>query len=340
LKELGTNRQPLFFDYGQFQGVTLSGDADFSDSALGRFSIDSSQIGGGLILNDSEVRCSYELKNSDIGFVLAERAGFGTGKSGGVGPNAVGGGEALHGIYSWWLKFWDPKKAELGTAGQRNARRLLTSPAARELFIKEDLTCKHNPMGDEAGIRFSILETHVKTNVCLRSFSWLHWPGDYNLEAHPKSALILNGTNVDVGLVVTFQPDDFDQTKIDEQTPALVGESRSFEAKGLTAGSLIFEFSEQKSIYGTQLDGLKFGRIHNNLANCEFKSETDVSHRTSGSSARPVPPTVEQVATWLSRNQKTGFLVATVHRICRRIRKHRRRCNVFASCSGESRIMG
>ena len=84
-----------------------------------------------------------------------------------------------------------------------------------------------------------------------------------------------------------------------------IGESRSFEAKGLTAGSLIFEFSEQTSIYGTQLDGLKFGRIHNNLANCEFKSETDLPNgKTSGSSARPVPPTVEQVATWLSRSQK------------------------------------
>jgi hypothetical protein len=134
--------------------------------------------------------------------------------------------------------------------------------------------------------------------VCLRSFSWLYWPlGEYDLKLHPKSALILNGTNVDVGLIVSFQPDH-----LDTQTSAQIRDARLLEAKGLTAESLIFEFSETKSSYSTQLDGLKFGRIHSNLANCQFKSETSIG-KASGSSQRPQPPNVYQVATWLTRNK-------------------------------------
>jgi hypothetical protein len=200
-------------------------------------------------------------------------------------------------VYSWWLKFWNKTSNDVRTEGQEKARKLLTSPAVRETIRKTAQQCKDDT-DDEAGIRFAVLETHVKTNVCLRSFSWLYWPlGEYDLKLHPKSALILNGTNVDVGLIVSFQPDH-----LDTQTSAQIRDARLLEAKGLTAESLIFEFSETKSSYSTQLDGLKFGRIHSNLANCQFKSETSIG-KASGSSQRPQPPNVYQVATWLTRNK-------------------------------------
>ena len=69
----------VIFSTARFQHLTASGDLDVSESALNRFLIEGSQIGGGLILNDSEARCSYDIRSSDIGLVLAERAGLGTG---------------------------------------------------------------------------------------------------------------------------------------------------------------------------------------------------------------------------------------------------------------------
>jgi hypothetical protein len=79
-------------------------------------------------------------------------------------------------------------------------------------------------------------------------------------------------------------------------------EKRTLEAKGLTAGSLTFDFMERS--YNTDLDGLKFGRILTNLTDCEFRSELPTGPRAhSGTSDRPQPPSVEQVVTWLDRNK-------------------------------------
>lgn len=284
----------IIFSFAQFQGVTVSGDIDLSDSALGRFSIDSSQVRGGLILNDSEARCSYDINTSDFGFLLAERAGFGTGTSKDLNGETMQNATPV--VYSWWLKFWKKPGAADITEGQQNAQRLLRSPAVRELvYGKNGRRCGAELA--EPDIRFAVLETRIRTNMCLRSFVWLEWPRDeYEVERLPESAVILNGTNVDVGLIVTFESD-----KPDNTTSSTIRGRRLLEAKGLTAGSLIFEFSEDKSSYATQLDGLKFGRIHSNLANCEFKSETPTA-KPSGTSGRPHPPTVEQVKTWLTRN--------------------------------------
>jgi hypothetical protein len=178
---------------------------------------------------------------------------------------------------------------------------MLMSPAVRDLVSKAGQKCETDETSDETSdettIRFAILETHVKTNMCLRSFAWLRGPSEeHEVALQPQSALILNGTNVDVGLIVTF-----DEDRPAGQISDSIRNSRLLEAKGLTAGSLIFDFSG-KSSYATKLDGLKFGRIHNNLANCVVKSE-ESNGKASGSSKRPQPPTVEQVVTWLLRNK-------------------------------------
>ena len=287
----------VIFSSARFQHLTASGDLDVSSSALNRFLIDGSQIGGGLILNDSEARCSYDIRSSDIGLVLAERAGLGTGTKKAFGNNSSKDGTAAPVVYSWWLKFWEGPSGDAGTEAQRRTREMLMSSAVRDLVSKAEQKCQTDEKSDETTIRFAVLETHVKTNMCLYSFSWLWWPSEeYEVTLQPKSALILNGTNVDVGLIVTFDEDGFAG-----QISDLIRHSRLLEAKGLTAGSLIFEFSD-KSSYATNLDGLKFGRIHSNLANCVFKSE-EPNGKASGSLERPQPPHVEQVVTWLTRNK-------------------------------------
>ena len=200
--------------------------------------------------------------------------------------------------------------------------------AVRELINNTDHKCQGEETiageaknQDDANIRFAILETHVKTNICLRSFTWLQWPSkEFPAANHPRSALILNGTNVDVGLIVTFQPEDTANLEVQKR--------RKLEAKGLTAGSLIFQFSESSS-YVTDLDGLKFGRIHNNLADCEFKSELPTGKfNLSGSWDRPVPPSVEQVDL-ANTEQKCGLFYAAVRRVCRGVRENWRRRNAF-----------
>jgi hypothetical protein len=288
----------VILDNARFQNVAITGDLDISESALNRFSLDGSSIAGGVILNDSEARCSYDIRTSNIGLVLAERAGFGTGTTRGSGSDSDKDSTAAPEVYSWWLKLWPGPNAGTGTDSQRRVRELLTSPAVRGFVSKAQRKCEDDEMGSSARIRFAVLETHIRTNMCLRSFNWLRWPvSEYEAKVQPISALILNGTGVDVGLIVTFNDDQFAKGISDS-----IRDRRLLEAKGLTAGSLIFEFSEAKSSYATQLDGLKFGRIHSNLANCVFKSEQG-GVTASGSSERPRPPSVEQVVSWLTRNK-------------------------------------
>jgi hypothetical protein len=295
----------VIFNDAQFRLLALSGDVDLSDSAIGHFSMDGSQIRGGLILNDSEVRCRFDVKTSDVGYILAERTGFGRAISKGLERGVRLTDVTEPTIYAWWLKFWKTAN-QAGLEDQRKAGELLQSLAVRELINNTDHKCQGEETiadeaknQDDANIRFAILETHVKTNICLRSFTWLQWPSkEFPAANHPRSALILNGTTVDVGLIVTFQPEDTANLELQKR--------RKLEAKGLTAGSLIFQFSESSS-YVTDLDGLKFGRIHNNLADCEFKSELPTGKfNLSGSWDRPVPPSVEQVTTWLTRNKNAA----------------------------------
>ena len=95
----------VVLDEVQFRGLTLSGDLDASDSAFGHFSIDASQVRGGVILNDSEARCGYDIRTSDIGYLLAENAGFGTGTI--IEPNGTAPADAKTAVaYPWWYRFW------------------------------------------------------------------------------------------------------------------------------------------------------------------------------------------------------------------------------------------
>jgi hypothetical protein len=286
----------VVLDEAQFRGLTLSGDLDASDSALGHFSIEASQVRGGLILNNSEARCGYDIRTSDIGYLLAENAGFGTGtitEPNGTVPTDVKAADA----YSWWYRFWTSNNNSSRTGDDDGARPFLTSQATRRSVENTPHECRNGGNGD-ATVRFVVLEAHIKSNLCLRSFRWLRWPSDeYGVEKQPASALILSGTVVDTGLIATFERDRSNSA----QAPAL-REKRTLEAKGLTAGSLTFDFMEGS--YNTDLDGLKFGRILTNLTDCEFRSELPTGARAhSGTSDRPQPPSVEQVVTWLDRNK-------------------------------------
>jgi hypothetical protein len=285
----------------QFRGLTMSGDIDLSESALGRLAVDASQVRGGVILNDSEARCGYDIRTSDIGYILAEEAGFGKGTLTGPDGEPLGDAQSVPIAYPWWSKLWTSPPDDR----ERRARTLLTSPAVRRAVREAVAPCKNgDPNAAVADVRFVVLETQIKTNFCLRSFRWLRWPSqEYDLSRHPRSELILSGTNIDTGLIVTFEHDG-----LDSQALAAMRKKRTFEAKGLTAGSLTFDFSEGAASYGTELDGLKFGRMHTNLTNCEFKSELPTgTPGYSGTSVRPQPPKVEQVVTWLETSRINTF---------------------------------
>jgi hypothetical protein len=170
----------VVLDEAQFRGLTLSGDLDASDSAFGHFSIDASQVRGGVILNDSEARCGYDIRTSDIGYLLAENAGFGTGTI--IEPNGTAPTDVKTAVaYPWWYRFWS--NGDNPPAGDdAGARPFLTSRATRQLLETTPHECRYGGNGDTK-VRFVVLEAHIKSNLCLRSFRWLRIRAIWRREA-------------------------------------------------------------------------------------------------------------------------------------------------------------
>jgi hypothetical protein len=294
----------VIFRSAEFRSSAISGDLDLSNSAVGQFLLQSSQVHGGLVLNESEARCGYDVKSSEVGFVLAEAAGLGGGRS-----LVNSSGQPI--VYSWWLRLSPetrgiPSTESSARSSPTDAASVLASAAAHTTIQRELERIKSLdvPQGKLAGCAsekstamFSIIETHVKSTVCLLSFSWLAWPSDqYALERHPITELVLTATNADTGLIVTFQSLKSDAPEIRSK--------RIFEAKGLTAGSLMFDFSNRSIPYITRLDGLKFDRIRNEPTDCEFRSIPERGSTSGTPSRRPVPPSVQEVVDWLKRDDE------------------------------------
>lgn len=81
---------------GRFVRAKIAGDLLLTGSAFSRLSIQSSQIDGAVGLDGAEARCAFHVNSSSIGYLTADKAGFGAIRRAGQGASVVD--------YTWWAR--------------------------------------------------------------------------------------------------------------------------------------------------------------------------------------------------------------------------------------------
>ena len=88
-------RESVLFHLAHFEGARIARVLSIRASALSFFLTQFSSVGGLLELSHSEARCAYYINKTEIGFLAANRVGFGT-----IAPLS-NQGDAAEAIYSW-----------------------------------------------------------------------------------------------------------------------------------------------------------------------------------------------------------------------------------------------
>jgi hypothetical protein len=320
-----------------FYGMTLSGDAYFSGSALSMLTMATSTIHGGLDLTNTESRCGYHVRSSEIGIVFAERFGFGAlAAASQISPDPQHDGTAVY--LPWWSRMTSRAQDRPGSVGARMA-----SPAVHRLIAAEidrvrevasrpktaeRLPGCENLTGSQSA-EFHFLNNRIQTNLCLRTFSWLE---RRDAPAFPTTVLSLNGTRISGNLIVDLwgreqearnAPPNPGTTAND--IPGIPRETRKFEAIGVSMSALIFDFKDNAQDYVTYIDGFTFNQVHTASVNCAFQrvseggiTQADFSTR-GGVIEQPSLPSVQDVLDWLKKNDArssqpfTAFVAAFEH---------------------------
>lgn len=288
--------ESVIFTDAQFHRTTVSGDMRLNGSAFTRLWILSSTVGGTLQLNDTEARCAYRITSSTIGFLTASGAGFGQMQS--VGRD---GRPAVN--FPWWQR-------ALSGADQPYTRQLLESPAVKRIADARfrEVSSKPGSAGGalrgcettsrSAYLEFFLFDNTVRTALCLTSFAWLVPKNPIPDDAHPVSIVALDGTKVGGNLIVDLWPDP--PTGLGMLHPGdgpygLVSSKHKFEAVGVHAGALIYNFADNAKPYFTYVDGLTFDRIHKAQPACKDDLGAQLATQVE-------LPNVDEVLQWLNKN--------------------------------------
>jgi hypothetical protein len=281
-------RGSLILDLAAFDTVLLSGELSLRNSVFPYLLVQFSKIGGVLDLTDSQARCSYKIRKSEIGDIVAVDSGFGTAET---AQQQTGSGKPT---YDW--KNLDPATSILLTAAENGP----SAPRLRSGQICDRSSISYSPGS------FIISDTRVKSSLCLRSFHWLQGA------KAPTSYVTL--ADVSIGTEASI---DLAQSGL--QPSASTEKNHKLEIMGFETGSLFLNFNGASEVqpYGLSLSGLKFEHVYASDVGCDYDpnfSETDASKaaperagvRNLGNDADPGAssrlPRVEEVMGWLSAN--------------------------------------
>jgi hypothetical protein len=304
----------VVLDDARMFDLSISGDFTLDKSALSWFWLQSSRVAGLLELNDTEARCAYHIKGSTVGYLTADRAGFGIVKS---FPSS-NGKPALN--YSWWNRA-APKAG--GKSKPLYVQEILGSQALRALVAEKERRIQQNAKlpgktGNPAAIygcddsgapssdlEFLLVDTQVKTALCLTSFIWTIPKGQTPDESQPQTVVALRETQVGGSLILRPWSDDAESNHYDplQATPALLEaaqQKNKFELIGLTAKVFAFNFKESAKPYSNFLDGLNFTRLEDTHPVCDQRT------KELGSPNLALPgklPNVNDAKRWLESNQ-------------------------------------
>src|SRR5262245_48784812 len=278
-----------------FHRTTVAGDLRMNDSAFTRLWILSSVVGGTLMLDDSEARCAYHINSNSLGFLNANGAGFGQ-----MQNAAREGRPAID--YPWW------QRAVSGSA-QPYTRQLLESAPVKRLADAKLRDIVVNPEQGQilrgcedtsrsAYLEFYLFDNTVRTALCLTSFAWLVPKAGIPDDKHPVSIVALDGTKVGGKLIVDLWPDP--PTGLGQLQPGdgpydLVTSKNKFEAIGVSAAALIYNFADNTKPYFTYVDGLNFEQIHKAQPACRNDLGAQLATQVE-------LPNVDEVMQWLNKN--------------------------------------
>jgi len=289
--------ESVIFTDAHFHRTTIAGDLRMNESAFTRLWILSSTIGGTVLLDDSEARCAYHISSNTMGFLTANGAGFGqmqsTGRDGRPGVD-----------YPWWQR-------AVSASEQPYTKQLLesspikriTDAKLREIANKPDQPNSPLIRGCEdtshsAYLEFYLFDNTVRTAMCLTSFAWLNPKAGLPDYKHPVSILALDGTKVGGKLIVDLWPDP--PTGLGQLHPGdgpydLVTSKNKFEAIGVSASALIYNFADNAKPYFTYVDGLRFDQIHKAQPACRSDIGAQLATQVE-------LPNVDEVMAWLNKN--------------------------------------
>jgi hypothetical protein len=293
-----THPNSVIFRDAQFLKTSISGDLSVDGSAFSLLWVLSSHIVGTLDLNETEARCGYHINSSTTGYVTADRAGFGMVQSAeGAGSTAI--------EYPWWSR-------RLSGTPKPHTQEIFESPAVARIAAAERGNISRGEAADSDGARlrgceemtgsayleFYVFDSTVQAAFCLTSFAWLAPRNDLPDDAHPISILALDGTRINGNLIINLwgeQPSRVAQLQPEDPNYRRVTDKHKFEAVGLSAGALIFDFSDNARPYFTYLDGLKFDRVHKAVPACTSRSGAKLATQVE-------LPSVDDVLPWLDKN--------------------------------------
>jgi hypothetical protein len=246
-------RGSIYFDHSLldrtalFDRVSAAGDISLLNTALSRVRVHQSNVKGRLELGQSEARCGYSVRGSDIDEIWATNLGFGSvSRSEDISPGAASPpstaqrGPPLPPVFRYgWSRSQDK---DFYKSLMQNASIKTKTDAAQP--------CETPPI--EIAPELLVLDVRARS-VCLQSFHWLT-SSDSNLQ--PRSSIILSEVKIAGSMNVNLFPQN--------ASPAQVLPSqRTMRIEGLNVGVLFFDFSDNHHPYETSVDRLQIERVHN-----------------------------------------------------------------------------
>jgi len=259
----------VFHTTTEFRRTTVQSHLNVTGSALSSFVFENGKILGKLDLTKSEVRCEYQIRNNELGELLAVDFGFG---SVAVDPSTTRSVPTY--LYSWRRSDKSEKISNL----------LANSEVTQRVKKAEDCGTQR----DSPRAEFLFSQNKI-SSLCLHSVEWLLPVGSLQ---GPTTLLSLSGTKASGDLIIDlWREDSEDHDKI----PA---KNHMFEAVGLDAHALVFNFDDSSHPYTTFVDALQFDHVHH-AARSACRYEPAKGQWT-------LPP-AKQIVGWLRRNNASSL---------------------------------
>jgi hypothetical protein len=251
--------ESVLFESAQIYNSSVARELSIRGSALSYFITQFSNIGGVLDLSHSEARCAYHVNKSEIGYLVAKGAGFGT-------VVLENGADKTPGYYVW-----------RGDNFTRPVDHVLSNSEVKKR-VRAD-TCT-GPFSRPHRAQFFIFDSNVKSSLCVNEFRWLgpRDAGPYvsdqffrpmpGAEQYLRTIVAINGNTIGSNLIVDLWPKNADRDHLDYKVSKRL---HRLEIIGVKAGGLAINFdTENESHFTTAVDGLQFDRLYSAHASCEY----------------------------------------------------------------------
>jgi hypothetical protein len=283
------------------ENVSVAGDLDVSASFISTLEVLKDKIGGVFDLSQSQARCSYDIRKNEIGDMVAVQLGFGAAESSRTNETST--------IYNF--------KPTWNNEGFGRTKR----PDAYERYMQSELK-----FGTGAMIRaakecandrlikpgtFVLVDNHIKTSLCLRSFNWLTGPGNktWPSNIYFNEDSIGGATWLDIGRPPSSNFVKSERGDLNSSEPLL-------SIFNVRTGTLVLNFDVTTQDVSLTVNGLHFERIYTSKAVCESalslrsaKPKKPWAHPSNNESDFPPNlelPKTEQIIDWINKNKFAG----------------------------------